>query len=78
MVKISECSLQKRFIVFLYNRNVLSCVKDNQDHPDFDDRWADTQQIAIHADSASDALQIAQDRYPRDDGFVVTRIAEMM
>ena len=63
-----------RFIVNVYNRAVRECLKDNREHPDFDDRWADPQKLVVEADTEQTAAHQIERQYPKSKGFVISGI----
>ncbi len=67
--------LNKRYVVELYNKRVLELLKENQQHPIFEDRWANVQGFMVEADTVSGAVEQANMLYPKDDGFVITRVS---
>ncbi len=67
---------QKTFEVGLYNKEVRSCVKENDSHFDFGDEWADVHYQNVVALNEAEALTMITDRYPPEKGFVVTSVEE--
>lgn len=64
------------YAVFIYNREVRDCVKDNEPHHTLSERWAEVQTHEVCADSAEEARELAQRRFPVRDGFVITGVRE--
>ncbi len=61
----------RAFEVQLYNQVVRALVKENREHRDFDDRWADLNRQMVQAHDADEARRIASRRYPPEEGFVI-------
>ena len=64
------------FEISLYNKEVRALVKDNKSHNLFDDHWADSQTFGIVARDAQEARQLAKQRYPQKDGFVIETVTD--
>lgn len=64
----------RAFEVQLYNQEVRALVKQNMQHRDFDERWADLNRRVVQAHDADEARQIAARRYPPEAGFVIESV----
>ncbi len=62
------------FEVSLYNKEVRALVKENKSHGVYEDHWADRHIHGIIARDAREARALAQQRYPKKDGFVIEAI----
>lgn len=60
--------------VAVYNKDVRALVKENQSHDYFEDHWADLQVRDVIAENESEAMGVAEERFPPGDGFVIERI----
>ncbi|NVK17923.1 MAG: hypothetical protein HWE30_04445 [Methylocystaceae bacterium] len=69
---------QKTYEVGIYNQEVRSLVKENNSHIDYGDEWADVHYQNVVAYNEAEALTLITDRYPADQGFVVTSLSETL
>ncbi len=67
---------RRAFEVTLYNKDVRAAVKENQSHAIYGDHWADAQIQDVMAIDEAEALNLIDMRYPKDEGFVVEKLAE--
>lgn len=65
----------KNFEVELYNKEVRALVKQNRHHQQFSDEWADAHRQVVEAATADEARSQVADRYPEDQGFVISSVA---
>jgi hypothetical protein len=65
------------FEVTLYNRDVRALVKDNEQHREISDVWAEARIAVIEARDAAEARAIALKRYPPERGFVISGVASI-
>ena len=65
---------QRVFEVSIYNEEVRSQVRDNQSHLYFDDQWADVRVRDVVAHDEAEARRLIAERFPPDDGFVITAV----
>jgi hypothetical protein len=64
------------FDVCVYNSAVRGCLKANEEHPLYNDRWADPQHVIVLVkDEAALAQRLCQ-MFPVADGFVIQNIHE--
>jgi hypothetical protein len=68
---------RQRFEVSLYNREVRTLVRGNQGPSLFDAHWADVQVLDVVARDESEARRLIAERFPPEDGFVVTAVMTM-
>ena len=61
-----------KFRIEVKNSEVGRCLKENNEHPNFADGWAEPRRIDIDAMNEDCALAIARLRYPPEQGFVIT------
>lgn len=66
----------KMFEVGIYNREVRNLVKENKSHALYDDVWADVHRHDVEARDEDHARSCIEERFPSEDGFVVTDITE--
>jgi hypothetical protein len=69
---------RKAFEVTLYNKDVRAAVKENQSHLIYGDHWADAQIQDVMASDEVEALNLIDLRYPREEGFVIQKLAECL
>ena len=68
----------KLFEARIFNRDVRAAMRAGRANDTaFDDSWAETRFVEIKAMSADFARQIAERRYPKDQGFEVEGIDEV-
>ena len=67
---------RRAFEVTLYNKDVRAAVKENQSHVIYGDHWADAQIQDVAASDEVEALNLIDMRYPKNEGFVVQKLAE--
>ena len=65
------------FKVCVYNRVVRAMVKANKHHVNYDDDWAEVHCQRVSARSAEQARNLAETRYPPQDGFVITDVVPL-
>lgn len=73
MQQVPNATLQV-FEVSLYNEEVRTQARDNRCHQFFDARWADVQVRDVVARDAGEARRLISERFPPDDGFVITDV----
>ncbi len=64
----------RAYEVVIYNRQVRALLKENESHPDYDDRWADLMRQTVEAADAEEAEAMAARRYPPEAGFVIASV----
>ncbi len=62
------------FEVSIYNKDVRSQVLDNRGHLCFDEQWADVRVRDVVARDENEARRLIAERFPPDDGFVITAV----
>jgi len=62
------------FAVSIYNKDVRSQVRDNRSHLCFDEQWANVRVRDVVARDESEARRLIAERFPPDDGFVITAV----
>lgn len=62
------------FEVSIYNEEVRSQVRENRSHPCFDEQWADIRVRDVIARDEAEARRLIAERFPPDDGFVITAV----
>lgn len=67
-------TLPKAFEITLYNAEVRAALKDNRDHPVFNERWAECQHIVVQADNEIALAAKLKQLYPAEGGFVIEDI----
>lgn len=67
----------KMFKVCVYNAQVREMVKSNQSHSLYDEEWAEVHCQQVSAGDEAEARALAEDRFPAEDGFVVTEISAL-
>ena len=67
---------ENQYVVEIYNKQVLRLLKENDFHPVIEDRWADIQKVVVEADSRLRAIDAVHKKYPKGDGFVVSKVIE--
>ena len=65
---------RKRFEVSLYNREVRTLAQGNQGPSHFDAHWADARVLDVVARDESEARRLITERFPPEDGFVITEV----
>jgi hypothetical protein len=65
---------QRVFEVSIYNKDVRSQVRENGGHHHFDDHWADVRVRDVVARDEDEARRLIAERFPPDDGFVITDV----
>ena len=65
---------RRRFEVSLYNQEVRTLVRGNQGPPHFDARWADQRVLDVVARDENEARRVIAERFPPEDGFVITDV----
>jgi hypothetical protein len=65
---------EKIYAVGIYNKDVRRCVKANETHQDYADEWADVHYQNVVAETEQEALILITDKYPPQEGFVVTSL----
>lgn len=65
---------QRVFEVSIYNEEVRCQVRENRSHHYFDDNWADVRVRDVVARDAEEARRVIAERFPPDDGFVITDV----
>jgi len=65
---------QRVFEVSIYNKEVRSQVRDYGSHHHFDDNWADVRVRDIVASDEQEARRLIAERFPPEDGFVITDV----
>lgn len=66
----------RAFEVCVFNKDVRACLKDNQDHPFFSERWSDLQHTIILARDEIELADKMRELFPAADGFVIENIIE--
>ena len=65
----------KTFEIRIHNSKVRAALQSGQSNDTlFDDSWADTRFVEIQALKSDFARQVAERRYPEDQGFVIEGI----
>lgn len=65
---------QRVYEVSIYNEEVRCQVRENGGHHHFDDQWADVRVRDIIARDEQEARRLIAERFPPDDGFVITDV----
>ncbi|TNE60927.1 MAG: hypothetical protein EP335_18000 [Alphaproteobacteria bacterium] len=71
-----EAAALRVFEVVVHNREVRACLKNNREHPYFNDRWADGQHSLVAAADEIALARILKTMYPWAQGFVIDSICE--
>lgn len=66
----------RAFEVSIFNRDVRACLKDNEDHPVYSERWCDPQKTILLARDEVDLASKVRAHFPVEAGFVVENIVE--
>ncbi len=66
----------RRFEVSVFNKDVRACLKDNEDHPVYSERWCDAQKTILLARDEADLATKVRAHFPVEAGFVVENIIE--
>ncbi len=67
---------RRTFEVSVINLDVLNALKNNEEHPIYNDRWAEVQRTVIFAMDEIELSEKISLQYPSVDGFVVQKITE--
>ncbi len=66
----------RAFDVSVYNGDVRACLKNNEDHPIFSSRWADTQHVVMIVLDEIELAARIRTLFPTEQGFVIENIVE--
>lgn len=69
-----EAIVMAKFEVTVYNAQVREKVEQGEHHPRFRDDWADFRYVEFRAETEQQARDMAEARYPPDEGFVIDSI----
>jgi len=60
----------------VYNIEVRKAVLNGDDHPELEDKWADTHLIVVRAKTPEEAIAICRRKHPEKMGFVFGDVME--
>ncbi|SDE46976.1 hypothetical protein [Kordiimonas lacus] len=66
----------RAFDVSVFNGEVRACMKNNEDHPIFSSRWADTQHVVMIVMDEIELAARIRTLFPTAQGFVIENIVE--
>lgn len=69
-------STLRAFEVSVFNQDVRACLKDNEDHPIYSERWCETQHAILLVRNEIDLAQKVAALFPVGLGFVIENIVE--
>lgn len=72
----SQSSAFRAFEVCVYNSDVRACLKRNEDHPHYSERWSDPQHTILLVKNEIELALRLRDLFPRDEGFVIEDLIE--
>ena len=64
------------FEVVIYNKEVRERVEAGKRHPNLDASWADAHHQEFKADTAEEARQKAERRFPESQGYVIVEVID--
>ncbi len=70
--------MKKSFEIPVYNENVRNAVRNKQEYPDLESKWADTHLILVRAHTADEAINICRRKHPEKMGFVLGEVSEAL
>lgn len=70
--------MKKSFEIPVYNMDVRSAIKNKQNHPSFEAKWADTHLILIRAHTPEEAVTICRRKHPEKLGFILGEVSEAL
>lgn len=62
----------------VYNAEVRAAVRNKENHPDFEAKWADTHLILVRAHTAEEAVSICRRKHPEHLGFILGEVTEAL
>jgi|GEM_PF-604282 len=69
-------TLLRAFDVSVFNGDVRACLKNNEDHPIYSARWADTQHVVMIVMDEIELATRIRTLFPTGQGFVIENIVE--
>jgi len=67
---------RRAFEVSVINCEVISALKNNEDHPYYSERWAEVQRTVIFAVDEVELSETLARKFPAQNGFVVQMVEE--
>jgi len=68
--------MKKSFEIPVYNSEVREAVRNKENHPNLEDKWADTHLIMVRAHTPDEAVFVCRRQHPEKMGFVLGEVAE--
>ena len=68
--------MKKNYEIPVYNAEVRTVVRNRENHPNFEAKWADTHLILVSAHTPEEAVSIYRRKHPEHLGFILGEVTE--